>query len=76
MPGTNAFQVEGVVLEALANGTYRVELANGHQLLGFLAGRARRSHDALAAGVKVNLNLTPFDLSTGRILVGTKRDLI
>lgn len=72
MPGTDAFQVEGLILEALPNGTYRVELANGHRLLGFVQGKARRTMTSLAAGEKVKLNLTPFDLSTGRILVGTK----
>jgi translation initiation factor IF-1 len=76
MPGTDAFQVEGVVLKALANGTYRVELANGHRLLGFVAGRARQSHGRYVPGEMVKLNLTPYDLSAGRILVGTKRDLI
>jgi translation initiation factor IF-1 len=76
MPGTDAFKIEGVVLEALANGTYRVELANGHRLLGFVAGRARSSHAGFAPGQTVKLNLTPYDLSAGRILVGTKKDLI
>ena len=75
MPGTDAFQVEGVVIEALANGTYRVELANGHRLLGFVAGRARTTHERFAPGQKVKLNLTPYDLSSGRIVVETKKDL-
>ena len=75
MPGTDAFQVEGVVIEALANGTYRVELANGHRLLGFVAGRARRLHVRFAPGEKVKLNLTPYDLSSGRIVVETKKNL-
>ena len=76
MAGTSAFQVEGVVLEAMANGTYRLELANGHRLLGFVAGRARKTHARFAPGETVKLNLTPCDLSSGRILVGTKKDLI
>lgn len=76
MPGADPFQVEGIVREALANGTYRVELANGHRLLGFVAGRVRQTHAAFAPGETVKLNLTPYDLSSGRILVGTKRDLI
>ena len=76
MAGTSAFQVEGVVLEALANGTYRLELPNGHRLLGFVAGRARKAMVKFAPGEKVKLNLTPYDLSAGRILVGTKIDLI
>ena len=73
MAGADAFQVEGVVLEALPNGTYRVELANGHRLLGFVAGRARPGKLGYASGARVKLNLTPYDLSSGRILVGTKK---
>ena len=41
MPGEDAFQVEGVVLEALSDRTCRVELSNGHELLGFLTRRLR-----------------------------------
>lgn len=76
MAGTDAFQVEGVVLEALANGTYRLRLANGHRLLGFVVGRSHRSLARIAPGETVELNLTPYDLSSGRIVVGTKKDLI
>ena len=72
MAGTDAFKVEGVVIEALPNQTYRVELANGHRLLAFVAGRARLEFSGLSPGEKVKLQLTPFDLSSGRILVGTK----
>jgi len=50
MAGERAFQVEGVVIEALANGTYRVELPNGHRFLGFVTGRARRALSLPAAG--------------------------
>jgi translation initiation factor IF-1 len=73
MAGTDAFQVEGFVIEALPNGTYRVELANGHRLLGFVAGRARLTFAGCAAGDRVMLQLTPYDLSSGRILVGKKK---
>ncbi len=76
MPGTDAFKVEGVVRQALANSTYWVELANGHRLLGFVAGRARKQAVKFAPGDKVKLDLTPYDLSSGCILVETKRDLI
>ena len=72
MHGTDAFQVEGVVIEARPNGTYPVELANGHRLLAFVAGRAKQSFPELAVGDKVKLQLTPYDLTTGRILVETK----
>ena len=73
MAGTDAFQVEGVVREALPNGTYHVELPNGHRLVAFVAGRARQNFAGLAIGDKVKLLLTPYDLSKGRILVETKK---
>ena len=73
MAGADAFQVEGVVTEALPNGTYRVKLANGHRLLGFVAGRARQNHVGFVSGDRVKLQLTPYDLSLGRILVETKK---
>ncbi len=73
MAGTDAFQIEGVVIEALPNKTYRVELANGHRLLAFVAGRAKAAFAGLSPGEKVKLQLSPYDLSTGRILVGKKQ---
>jgi translation initiation factor IF-1 len=72
MARTDAFQVEGIVIEALANGTYRLELANGHRMLGFVTGRAREPRTGLVAGETVRLHVTPYDLSSGRILVDTK----
>ena len=72
MPGNEAFQVEGRMREALANGTYRVELANGHRLTAFVAGRAKWNFAGLKPGDKVKLQLTPYDLSVGRVLVETK----
>jgi translation initiation factor IF-1 len=72
MPGDEAFQVEGRVIEALPNGTYRAELANGHRLTAFVAGGAKRNFVGLRAGDKVKLQLTPYDLSTGRIVVEVK----
>jgi translation initiation factor IF-1 len=71
MPGSEAFQVEGRVKEALENGTYRVELANGHRLTAFVPGRAKRNFAGLKPGDRVKLQLTPYDLSAGRILIET-----
>jgi translation initiation factor IF-1 len=68
----DAFQVEGSVIEVLPNGTYRAELANGHRLLAFVTGRAKRNFAGLQSGDKVKLQLTPYDLSVGRILTETK----
>lgn len=72
MPGAKAFQVEGRVIEVLPNGTYRAELANGHRLTAFVAGRARKNFAGLKAGDRVALQLTPYDLSAGRIVVEIK----
>ena len=67
MSRTDAFRVEGVVTGVLPNGTYRARLANGHVLLAFVAGR-QRGAVRFEPGDRVRLQLTPFDLSTGRIL--------
>ena len=67
-----AFCVEGRVIEALPNGTFRAELANGHRLTAFVTGRTKKDFTGLQPGDKVKLQLTPYDLSVGRILVGTK----
>jgi len=72
MPGDKAFQVEGRVIEALPNGTYCAELANGHRLTAFVAGGAKKNFAGLKAGDRVTLQLTPYDLSAGRILIGPK----
>ena len=68
MPGKDAFQVEGIVLEALSDRTCRVVLTNGHTLLGFLTRRMRTELGAPSVGQKLVLKLSPFDLSQGRII--------
>jgi translation initiation factor IF-1 len=72
MAGADAFQVEGRVIKVLSDRTYRVELANGHQLLAFATERTRKELTGVTPGEKVKLQLTPFDLSTGRLLVAKK----
>ena len=69
MPREDAFEVEGLVVDVLPNETYRVELVNGHRLLAFVAGKARKSLDRFALGQKVMLEVSPYDLSEGRIIV-------
>ena len=75
MAGEEAFRVESRVMEALPNGTFRVELKNGHRLTAFVAGRTKKNFAGLRSGDTVKLQLTPYDLSVGRILVETKNDL-
>ncbi len=72
MAREDAIKIEGIVVEALPNRTYRVSLANGHRLLGFVPGKARE-RVILAPGDKVSLELSAYDLSTGRILIGMER---
>jgi translation initiation factor IF-1 len=72
MPGGDAFKIEGRVVEALPNGTFRVELKNGHRLTAFFTGKAKENLAGVKAGSSVKLQLTPYDLSVGRILVETK----
>ena len=69
MAREGAIEVEGVIVEVLPNKMYRVELANGHRLLAYVAGKARLSFARLAPGTRVQLEMSPYDLSTGRIIV-------
>jgi translation initiation factor IF-1 len=72
MAGDEAFKVDGRVTEVLPNGTWRAELKNGHRLTAFVAGKAKKNFAGLKYGDKVKLQLTPYDLSVGRILVEIK----
>jgi translation initiation factor IF-1 len=72
MPGDEAFKVDGRVIDVLPNGTYRAELKNGHRLTAFVAGKTKKNFAGLKSGDKVKLQLTPYDLSVGRILTETK----
>jgi translation initiation factor IF-1 len=63
----NAFQVEGVVTRVLTQRTARVRLENGHELLGFLTGKSQ-SAIKLESGCRVKLQLSPYDLSEGRVI--------
>ena len=69
MPVNDAFKIEGRVIEVCANGTFRAELKNGHRLTAFVAGKAKKNFAGLKAGSSVMLQLTPYDLNVGRILV-------
>jgi translation initiation factor IF-1 len=56
-------------VEVLPNKTYRVELPNGHRVVGFVPGRARMNFVRFGLGNKVKLQMSPYDLSEGRIVV-------
>ena len=60
-------QVEGTVVEALPNATFRVELENGHRLLAHISGKMRMHFIKILPGDKVTVEMSPYDLSRGRI---------
>ena len=60
-------EVEGTVVEALPNTTFKVELENGHQLLAHISGKLRMNYIKILPGDKVKVELSPYDLSRGRI---------
>lgn len=60
-------EMNGVVDEILPDSRYRVTLDNGHTLVAYSAGRMQRHHIRIVAGDKVSLELSPYDLSKGRI---------
>lgn len=67
MAKEEAIELEGVVTEVLPNATFRVRLDNGHDVLATLAGRMRRFRIRVLAGDRVTLEVSPYDLSRGRI---------
>lgn len=60
-------EVEGTVLEALPNAMFQVELANGHKILAHVSGKLRMNYIRIVPGDKVTLEMSPYDLSKGRI---------
>jgi translation initiation factor IF-1 len=60
-------EMNGVVVEVLPDSRYRVTLDNGHSLVAYSAGKMRKHHIRILAGDKVSLELSPYDLSKGRI---------
>ena len=60
-------ELEGTVQEVLPDTRFRVELVNGHAIIAHMAGKMRKHHIRILAGDKVSVELTPYDLSKGRI---------
>ena len=63
----DVIEVQGTVTETLPNAMFRVELDNGHKVLAHVAGRMRMHYIRILPGDKVTLELSPYDLSRGRI---------
>ena len=67
MPKKENIEVEGVVTEALPNAMFRIELSNGHQVLAHISGRIRVHYIRVLPGDRVLVELSPYDLTRGRI---------
>ena len=61
-------ELEGEVLEAFKSGMFRIQLDNGHETLGYLAGRLKRYRIRVMLGDRVRIELSPYDLTRGRIV--------
>ena len=67
MTKKESIEVEGTVLEALPNANFRVELANGHKVLAHISGKMRVHYIRILPGDRVLVELSPYDLSRGRV---------
>ncbi|MGI6002355.1 MAG: translation initiation factor IF-1 [Lachnospiraceae bacterium] len=68
MPKSDMIEVEGVVVEKLPNAMFRVELENKHVVLAHISGKLRMNFIKILPGDKVTIELSPYDLSRGRII--------
>lgn len=67
MSKEEAIEVEGVITESLPNAMFRVELENGHKILAHVSGKIRMNFIRILPGDKVKVELSPYDLTRGRI---------
>lgn len=72
MAKEEAIEVEGRVIEPLPNAMFRVELENGHRVLAHISGKMRMHFIKILPGDKVTVELSPYDLTRGRIVYRTK----
>ena len=72
MPKEDSLEVEGVVVESLPNAVFRVELPNGHRILAHISGKMRMHYIRILPGDKVTVEMSPYDLTRGRITYRSK----
>ena len=72
MSKEDVIEIEGTVVESLPNAQFRVELPNGHQLLAHISGKLRMNYIRILPGDKVTVEISPYDLTKGRITWRTK----
>ena len=68
MSKTDSIEIEGTVVEKLQNAMFQVELENGHQVLAHISGKLRMNYIRILPGDKVTLEMSPYDLTKGRII--------
>jgi len=76
MAKEESIEMQGTVVESLPNTTFRVKLENGHMIIAHISGRMRKNYIRILTGDNVTVELTPYDLTRGRIIyrdVGKKR---
>jgi len=72
MAKEEVIQMPGEIMETLPNATFRVKLENGHTILGHISGKMRMHYIRILPGDKVTVELTPYDLTRGRIIFRAK----
>jgi len=72
MSKEEAIEIEGVVIEPLPNAMFRVELSNGHRVLAHISGKMRMHYIKILPGDRVKVEVSPYDLSRGRITFRSK----
>lgn len=65
---SDVIQVEGKILENLPNATFRLQLDNGHELLGYISGKMRMNYIKIMPGDRVLVEISPYDLKKGRVV--------
>ncbi|GAB3238410.1 MAG: translation initiation factor IF-1 [Aeromonadaceae bacterium] len=68
MSKEDSIEMQGTILETLPNTMFRVELENGHVVIAHISGKMRKNYIRILTGDKVTVQLTPYDLSKGRIV--------
>ena len=67
MPKQSAIEQEGVIIETLPNAMFKVELENGHVIIAHISGKMRMNYIKILPGDKLKVEMSPYDLSKGRI---------
>ena len=68
MPSDDTIETEGTVLEALPNALFKIQLESGQEIVGHLSGKMRIHYIRVVPGDRVKVQMTPYDLSKGRII--------